>query len=238
MKPLALVDLDDTLFQSGRKLPADGPRRLVATREDGSPICYQSPMQQQFTAWLLASTRLIPVTARSIDAFRRVDIAFTDYAIVSNGAVLLGPDGQPDAAWAETIASALAPWQQRLADMLAELRALAARLGLDIRSWLVEEDGLRSYVVVKHNQADAAALARLAAAWSAPDDVILHRNDNNLAVIPAVIGKRRAVDALLARLAPDELPVLGFGDSLSDLAYLRSCHFWATPTGSQLDRAL
>ena len=64
-RPLALVDLDDTLFQTARKM-ADGTSRHVATLDvDGQPNGYMSPIQQSFVLWLFSTADVVPVTART-----------------------------------------------------------------------------------------------------------------------------------------------------------------------------
>ena len=79
IRAIALVDLDDTLFQTLRKCPPDVPAdRLtpLGFARDGSPLSYATPRQMQFLEWLAETTHLVPVTARSLDALRRARIPF------------------------------------------------------------------------------------------------------------------------------------------------------------------
>jgi hypothetical protein len=64
----------------------------------------------------------------------------------------------------------------------------------------------------------------------------IHANSNNLAFLPASLSKRVAVQELLRRdrEVNGERPVLGFGDSITDLGFMDECHMWATPARSQL----
>ena len=63
-RPLVLVDLDDTLFQTARKMP-DGTPRIPATVDvHGEPNGYMTQVQQAFIGWLLAWIR-----SRSLSAF-------------------------------------------------------------------------------------------------------------------------------------------------------------------------
>jgi len=68
----------------------------------------------------------------------------------------------------------------------------------------------------------------------------IHGNGNNLAFLPNGLAKRLAVQELLRRDIElnGERPVLGFGDSITDLGFMDLCHMWATPARSQLAKAV
>ena len=63
-----------------------------------------------------------------------------------------------------------------------------------------------------------------------------HLNGNNLALIPEPVSKANAVEFLLNKLDLKARPVIGFGDSLSDMAFLSNCHWWGMPQKSQIGR--
>ncbi|MFH4247077.1 hypothetical protein WAI89_20195, partial [Acinetobacter baumannii] len=55
---------------------------------------------------------------------------------------------------------------------------------------------------------------------------------------PEGLAKRYAVQEWLRRdkAINGERPVLGFGDSITDLGFMDECHWWATPARSQLPK--
>ncbi|MGJ3262108.1 MAG: hypothetical protein ACFE0R_02640 [Salinarimonas sp.] len=244
-RPIVFVDLDDTLFQTQRKCPPDEPadRLTLAARATNGAHSLMTRRQKAFVDWLIATAETIPVTARSREAYGRVSIPFASWAVVSNGAVILDAAGTPDPAWAETRARGLGAHEGTRAAIRAHGRAAAETAGLDVRSWIVVEDALSAYAVFKQNDGDGERLAEIADAVAAGFDLggwTVHRNGNNLGLLPPALSKRRAVEHLLARLreeAPTR-PALGFGDSLTDLPFLEACDFWGVPAGSQLARAL
>ncbi|MBC7544823.1 MAG: trehalose phosphatase [Candidatus Sericytochromatia bacterium] len=239
-RPLALVDLDDTLFQTGRHM-ADGPRHVATLDIHGAPMSYMTPVQKTFVDWLLTSTDVVPVTARSVEAYQRVQVPFAGPAVTTHGGVILDAHGMPDPAWQAHMARALAGYQDRLLSFVAILLRAAEPLGLSLRTWAVVENDLAMYVVAKQNGGDEARLTDFAATlpqFLSLDGFYLHLNNNNLAILPTPLTKRRAVDEILRRDRErwGERPVIGLGDSLSDLGFLDTCHWWGTPRTGQVAR--
>ncbi|MFJ2462822.1 trehalose phosphatase [Pseudomonas sp. NPDC087615] len=238
-RPLALVDLDDTLFQTARKMKEGTPRHTATLDIHGQPNGYMSPVQKSMAEWLLATTDVVAVTARSVEAFTRVKLPFQQGAICSHGGVILGPDGTLDQAWQDRMSDILAAYQSRLPELSEATLAIGRQLGISLRGWVVEEQGLRHYVVTKHNESSDEVLSAVLAEVQAQgllDGMHIHANSNNLAFLPQGLSKQAAVQEWLRRDREinGERPVLGFGDSITDLAFMEECHLWATPTRSQL----
>lgn len=231
------------MFQTLRKCPPDvAEERLVALgfARDGSPLSYATPRQLSLLQWLSETTWLVPVTARSRDALMRVRIGFTA-AICAHGGVIIGEDGEVDAEWrayAEAQSAALQPELERLRDLIL---AEAERRGVALRVRVLAEEELGLYVLAKHEETDEAALHRAVDAMleAVPAGWTVHRNGNNVALMPPWLGKQHAVTALLPKLRarhPDA-PVIGIGDSVTDAPYMALCDFAMMPRGSQLARA-
>lgn len=235
VRPLILADLDDSLFQTRAKCGdwPDEALQLMSRLEDGSPSGYATPPQQGLLAWL-AQGELVPVTARSRAVLGRVSIAQAP-AICANGGCILTASGTPDAAWhrhLETAAQATAAAAELHRDLTADLPDGA------YRHWVVSEDGLDLYVVIKSNHGDVAALDALADALRPrlPEGWRIHANGNNLAFLPPWLNKRAAVRYLLEavrRETPERL-VVGIGDSWSDAGFLDLCDVAMIPTQAQL----
>jgi hypothetical protein len=217
--------------------PAPAPEMLICEALNGSHS-YLSPSQAAMMDWLFATTRFIPVTARSTEALGRCRLPFADHRICTNGAVILGPDGNPDPEWCMRMtqqAIAAGPVLQALLAFVVDQTGPG-----QYRAWIVEEFGTGFYFCVKSNS-DAAALdaidGRLRAI--AGPAFTRHRNDNNLSFTPHGISKQQAVAYLLPKLTGDTaVPVFGMGDSLTDLPFMASCDLMVVPRGSQIDRNL
>jgi len=237
------TDLDDTLFQSARKVKeADFSGAVQVASALNGHHGLMTRAQATLLDWI-ALERAIPVTARSSEGFSRVALRFGGPAIVANGAVILDATGVPDLEWQARVTKSLAPHRAALSEMPDQARKAATQIGAEIRTWLVEEPvcgGVYAVVKVEPGTPEAALAQiapRLRETVAGPWRV--HMNGNNLALIPPGISKAAATGFLLERLRRDG-PVLaiGMGDSSSDLEFMRLCDFWMTPTGSQLDRAI
>ncbi len=245
MSPIvALVDLDDTLFQSRRKCPQDVPEdRLtpLGFAADGAPLGFATPRQRGFLEWLSGTATVVPVTARSLGALRRVRMRFSA-AICAHGGLVLDWDGTPDPRWSRRIRASARDDAVPL-ERLAEAIASAARDGgVAVRARVLAEDEVPLYVVAKHDSGDEAALHALVtrAVPELPAGWTRHVNGNNVALLPLWLGKQHAVRYLLERLraeAPDAT-VIGIGDSHTDAAFMHLCDFAMLPTRSQLAERL
>jgi len=236
MRRVVFVDLDDTLFQTARKNPQ--ARTVAAVDGDNRPLSYQSDRQATFLHWLAEGATVIPVTGRSVQAFRRVILPLGRQAICSFGGVILGPDGAPDPEWHRRIMPAARTAEPILATLESEVRAIAADLAIDVRHRILHDADLPLYLSVKHNASHAEETARLAEAVRStlPDGWTLHLNDANLALRPAFLDKAHAVAFLIERLETEQGPLLtvGVGDSFTDLGYMALCDYALTPTRAQI----
>ena len=153
--------------------------------------------------------------------------------------MILAADGSLDAAWHARMGDLLAQEQTRLHQLSEHTLAIGAELGFSLRGWVVEEQGLAHYVVTKHNnETDDALLAVLAEvkARGLLDGLYVHGNGNNLAFLPLALQKREAVREWIRRdqAVNGKRPMLGFGDSVSDLGFMAECDWWGTPRRGQL----
>lgn len=234
------IDLDDTLFQTLPKCPPGEPNRCVAFRKDGAPLSYMTRRQERLFEILDAAGTMIPVTARNLDAFRRVRLSFTSFAILDFGGVILQPDGHPEPAWDGQIRPQAQANGPALEELLASLVGFIERHRLGVRARIIHDFDMPLYIVMKHPDADLATLRRISDECLPTLDLqncFVHANHNNLSLVPKHLGKEHAVHFLLERLGGDVLSV-GIGDSLSDLPFLGLCDFMMAPRGTQLASAL
>lgn len=236
--PLPVVvfaDLDDTLFRSRRRYrgPADGLGRPVTVTTSGEPYSYMSPAQDQLFAWLRAGARLIPTTARTVAAYRRVGLPFDDLAIVCHGGVLLRRDGTECPVWRAEVEAALCALPTRPAALAEAVRALPE--AADLRVDAVGEPDRPLYVLIR----DLAYLDRTAALRPALDRLDLagwrvEPRRDELVLCPRELGKAAAVRHVIAHHLPDRVLLIGAGDRRGDLPFMRACHFALVPTDAAL----
>lgn len=260
-KPYALMDLDDTLFQTQRKidawdLPTAESKNLICAtvNKQGEPLSFMSQRQATFFNWLLASTDLIVVTARDRSEIKRVKLPFDSWQVLTHGAVILMSNGQLLSAWQQHMYDTLAPLQERL-HKLSELIKRHADNTIDAHDSLVltphtdsfgdansdnTNDGqLTIYLAIKHAQKDHQILADLAKQLPTliadfDEYFYVHVNANNLAILPHGVHKRHAVQFLLDHYLDNQRPSFGFGDSLADLPFLQLLDWYGMPNHGQL----
>jgi len=240
MIQVAFVDLDDTLFSSLHKQGEEAGLEPAALLRDGSIISYSSPQQRALTQWIFKSDLVVPVTARTAEAFNRVLLKFNGYAVVSHGATILAPGQTTDHVWTERVDRALETELQVLVVLHQKLEAEHGGEGrLHVR--VAGEPGRPAYLMAKNPAKDPAPVHQASemcvAPWVAANPGYTHHlNGNNLAVLPPSIGKRAAVAYLIEKLKAEhgDIFVVGAGDSLTDAPFLSLCHAALIPTKSQI----
>jgi hypothetical protein len=247
--PLVLADLDDTLFQTLRKVPKDVDRDDLTPAswlKDGSVSGYMTPIQRVFQGWL-AQGEVVPVTARNRLVMERTFLKGCGRAICSHGGLILDREGRTDRGWTEHLSSLDAASTVRVTEAYEHVKASLARHGDLFRHWMVSEEGIDLYVTVKQNRAEEGESlgedlsdAAIEALGGLEGDWKLHRNGNNAAFMPSWLGKRQAVEHLLAEIRASDpgRPVIGFGDSTSDLPFMAACDYMMTPARSQVAATL
>jgi hypothetical protein len=245
LKKFLFADLDDTLFQTLEKCP--GPReqlRTAALLPDGRPNSFTTAAQRAFLDFALDGMTVIPATARNLDQFNRVDLPFTSYAVINYGGVVLRPDRSVDEAWLEALRPAMLAALPGLRELAALIDEHGARSGIGHRTRLVEDFGTPFYICVKDPDKQHARLARIedevVAPWIAAGshDYFIHRNGNNIAVLPKALNKANAVrhETELLRARHGAILTFGMGDSRSDARFMAACDYAIVPRGTQLAR--
>lgn len=239
-----LADLDNCIFQTIRKCPADVPHdQLVPLgyAKDGSPMSYATPRQMGFLEWMLSTGEVIPVTARSLDATRRVRFPYTR-AICASGGVMLGHDGKPDPEWTAALKKESAPFDENIRELHRRAGIIAEREGADIRTWIMDEDGVQCCLVLKSNVDDVPQVHAIGAELrkGMPWDWTYHTNGNNVAITPPHIGKARAVARLMPKLREEKpgCTIIGIGDSITDGPFMELCDMAMCPPKSQIGKIM
>lgn len=235
------ADLDDTLFQSLEKCRGD-LLEPTAFLKDGSPISYSTAAQRAFFAFAQDGMTIIPATARNRDAFSRVRLPFSSYAVLNYGGMVLEPGGAVDAEWLGRMRAAMHAALPGLQELAALIDAHAARTGFGGRARIIEDNATPFYLVLKDPQKVAASLVpfeeEVVQPWldAGKRDYFIHRNGNNLAILPNALNKVHAVTYVTERLRAEhgDIITFGMGDSRSDARFMAACDYAIVPSRTQL----
>jgi hydroxymethylpyrimidine pyrophosphatase-like HAD family hydrolase len=239
--PVILTDLDDTIFSTLKSYPDIDPETLtqVAASKVGSHS-YMCDRRKAVLDWLGAGATVIPVTARSLDAYHRVQLSFEHGAVLANGALILTPDSEIDQTWfdqvrghCEAAMPAFTNALQAMADFQGESELMRANRHFHGETMI-------GMTIKSNDPSDAVALPLLTEMNAlldrieARDRIVTHLNGNNLALVPVGVSKRAAVEYLLeTRTDLANRPLIGAGDSTSDLPFMDLCDMMMIPRGSR-----
>ncbi|MEJ7804651.1 MAG: HAD family hydrolase [Telluria sp.] len=236
------ADLDDTLFQSLEKCGGQDGLRPTAFLKDGNPISYTTEAQRAFLAFVQDGMTMIPATARNLNAFERVDLPFASWAVLDYGGIVLRPDRSVDTAWLAHMQGAMQAALPGLTELAALIDAWAERTGYGSRARLIEDFDTPFYLVIKDPHKVAANLEpierEVVAPWIAAGqrDYFIHRNGNNLAILPNALNKSHAVAYVTDKLRAEygDIITFGIGDSKSDARFMAACDYAIVPRRTQL----
>lgn len=233
------TDLDSTLFN--RAWSGEGSVAATWNADAGTERSASSWMRvgtHRLLEVLGRSFALVPVTARDMDSFLRVDVDGLNLrgpAVVANGALILGWEGEIDATWERCMTDLLIPWEQKLNDYC---------------DWLVGQSlgKARPRLVEGPKSLPAYLVAKAEPGWwmSAEGQEILGRNEwgdcrveilgTELQVLPPGVGKRQATLEVQQRFFKDRPPIMCMGDMPLDLEFMRLGGLLVTPAGSTLEQ--
>ena len=247
LKKFLFADLDDTLFQTIEKCAALAPREALepaAYYSDGSICSFTTPAQRAFFAFVSEGMTVIPTTARSLDSFARVDLGFSSYVVLNFGGIILQPDGSIERDWQGRMHGLMTAALPGLQELGAHIDAWAEETGYGGRTRLVEDAGTPFFIVVKDPDKVHANLERIerevVLPWIADGhgDYCVHRNGNNLAILPTSLDKANAVAYVTERLRREhgEIVTFGMGDSRSDARFMADCDYAIIPRRTQLSK--
>jgi hydroxymethylpyrimidine pyrophosphatase-like HAD family hydrolase len=236
------ADLDDTLFQSLEKCGACDALEPAAFLKDGSPISYSTAAQRAFFAFAQDGMTVIPATARNLNAYQRVGLSFASYAVLDYGGIVLNPGGSVDQPWLARMQQAMHASLPGLQELAALIDAWAGRTGFGGRARLIEDFATPFYLVVKDPEKIAARLEPIEREVVQPwldaggRDYFIHRNGNNLAILPSALNKSHAVAYVTERLRQEhgDIITFGIGDSRSDARFMAACDYAIVPSRTQL----
>ena len=231
---VVFADVDDTLITTTRECPAGGGE-AVALDSKGEICGFLTAKQAMFVKWLSAGALIVPTTARTTCAHKRIKLPFASHAIVSFGGVILTPDGVPEPRWHEHMVVVSATHHDTLQTLLALMQRTSIEKHMDARSRITTDCGLPLFLSVKHNQQNLGELNCLKDTLKAalPPGWQLHANGNFLGALPPGIGKEHAVRWFLEYLAEPGAFTIGMGDSLTDLPFMSLCDLALMPSASQ-----
>jgi hydroxymethylpyrimidine pyrophosphatase-like HAD family hydrolase len=239
MDIFAFVDLDDTLFQTIRKCSPGRQITPMGFHKSGEALSFATDKQLELFTSLRRIATIIPTTARDLQSLRRVRLPFHHAVIAAHGGVILDPLGKLDSEWGHRVELSSRDSRGVLDKALVTCLAYVEEYCLDIRVRLVGDLGQPFYLVAKspsHNLHDLNQLEMSVLACYSGQGFYLHKNDNNLALLPEWLNKSRAVEWVKERYLPPDALFIGIGDSVTDLPFMRTCDFMLVPINSQIDR--
>ena len=213
MTVLIATDLDRTLVYSRAALALTSqalPELACVETRDGEQVGFMTAAAARLTAGLAGRAVLAPVTTRLPEQLARIELPGPPprFAVAANGGVLL-VDGDPDRAWQDRVARAVAE-SANLSDVMRYIRQWC------LPAWTLrirEAGDLFGYAVLGDAGAPDGFVAE-AADWAAVRGWTVSAQGRKLYWVPRGLTKTAAVNEVSDRVGAEL--VLAAGDSLLD----------------------
>jgi len=210
-------DLDDTLFQTKRKLDKG---IFQATHTDNpEKVSYYTKEQKEFLNHILhdPNSLIIPITARTKDQYQRTQLFKENltpiYANYYGGSIYVEHKLLEN--YNKIIRQGLNNAQEETLILISRAEKYLKK---SIQS--INVDGYY-YVIEGLTKDDLLYIQQL---FSETDiDFDIYQNEKNITILPSLINKKQAVKFLCNLLEPKF--TIGIGDSISDLEFLNFCDF-------------
>jgi hydroxymethylpyrimidine pyrophosphatase-like HAD family hydrolase len=237
---LVFTDLDDTIFSSLEHFPGRREEELKLVSLPGQfQSSYMCERKDAILRWMSQGARIIPVTARAKDTYDDIQIPFKHGAVVSNGALILNPDGSEDERWNARMENELLSAREGLDLILSEIQ----KFDPSGEKFFVETFTTRGHAYGMTAKALAPDAAGLGALHQELLDNLVHTRvfdfvrhnqvGKYLGFVPHSIGKGPAVKYLLdTREDFQNVPTVGCGDANTDLEFMKLCDMMMVPTQS------
>ncbi|GGF42754.1 HAD family hydrolase [Williamsia phyllosphaerae] len=244
MTALVATDLDRTLIYSTAAaelgVEADDYACAATLRcveiYQGRPQSFMSHRAVDLLDELDHVATVVPVTTRSVEQFRRVELPFTPdpsrprFAVAANGGEIL-VDGVPDPAWRAEV-------ERRLAAACASVSDVHDHLAADADpAWLRSlriADGLFCYAVVELDTLPPDLVDRWRE-WARPRGWNVSRQGRKIYVMPDPVTKSAAVAAVREHYVPHPTDRLfAAGDGVLDRPLLMSADRAIRPRHGEL----
>ena len=191
-------DLDNTLLYS-RSHKREGD--ICVEHIKGEAHGFMTPLAVERLREVSQKVRLIPVTTRSVEQYRRIEWpegTAPEYAVTTNGAVLL-KNGEVDAAWREAHDALIAPAREEI----ARCHALYLGDAAFIRCRIVDDAYLFVYC------ADGVDAQAMAEKCQKRTSLRVEPSGRKIYFFPPKLTKGAALRELRRRLSPRKLYAAG-----------------------------
>ena len=230
---LALCDLDGTFVQTSRHIAESVPTHLVYTSETGKKLVMTNKQLNLFN-FLNNNGIVIPVTARSLESLQRLNshMPFSHFKICDHGALIYDKDNKLVEDYADYMTELLNPLQD-------SMYAVSNCLNLFHKNRIFAKLKTRNValietVVLIEGTAETEAHARIIVSnlekLELPH-IFISCNGKSFSVTAFSNSYKQLACQFLIANTPEyqDLPTIGFGDSISDLSFMSGCDFSAVP---------
>lgn len=236
---LIFTDIDDTLMKTKRKIHNIENLSIGAYSESGEALSYIEPERKIFIDSFLEKHTVIPVTARSYSALKRVELVFKQEKVINFGAHILDENNILLSEWQDIISQ-----QQVVMDIIKKVNFIEKNFAIADYVKLIKRTEFDNFIFFNFRNTHLKLEENVIFAKKLTDflnnnninDFYLYITDRDVTMIPSYIKKERAVEFLLKKYK--NMTSIGIGDHKNDYSFMHLCDFSIFPNDSSLAKLI
>ena len=231
---ISFCDLDGTFIQTVRHIAEGVPRQTVYISDTNKEIVITDKQLNLYNTLLVAGY-VIPVTARSLESTNRLlsHLRYPTHKICNHGVYIYDQEDQLITKYTDGLIGLVSNKQHSLRKILDQLGRICNGSSIfeDLRFKPTMHHHYILCIEVSTLTEFHAKMIEKAIKLHRHDGIVVSRNGKGISVTCSVQSyKQLACNYLLENCVEYQgLPTLGFGDSLSDLPFMKGCDYSVIP---------
>lgn len=230
---LALCDLDGTFVQTSRHIPESIPTHLVYTSKTDKKLVMTNKQLSLFN-FLNSQGIVIPVTARSLDSLLRLQshMPFKHEKICCHGARIYDKDNLLIKEYDNHLSTMLENVQDQFAEVMGVLTCFSNNtIFSNLKYAAIQNDNVILNIEGQAETENQCSIIVENIRRHNLLNMIVSKNGKSFSITAFTDSYKQLACKYLIETNPEyqNLPTLGFGDSISDLSFMVGCDFAVVP---------
>jgi hydroxymethylpyrimidine pyrophosphatase-like HAD family hydrolase len=229
-------DLDDTVIKTSKKINFfENDCTPVSWDENNCPLSFITSKNKFLLSVVQKNAQIVWVTGRNTKSLKKLSLPAHSFVVSSFGAFIFNCLWNPVFEYNKLVNRYLENLKSEIVFFYKLMQNFSFDLPVKVK--IVCDCGSSVYISIKEigDSSSHLNVVEKYASQIISDKFYIHRNSNNIAIIPKEITKKNAVRYLIENTFDNKQWItIGVGDSYTDWSFMATCDWAIVPNGSQI----